>query len=389
MEVKFVIDSKKHFNSLFLLLCIVLWQPLYVSKIQAMDASISAAVAQQEPSLCEQVRDLAVYVQKNKARTAYALVPFLNFKAYGLSDAASASLQLFPKFQEVIYGKEDVTNQDIIRLIRNELAALNVPDHNKIPIKKKTGRFESAYESIIVHPTNKIIYVDEDFLKRQDSQLREFIIKTALKHYLNGTFGKVSLMQLSFAIASMKVMPKAQSFLKKLVRDGARSFFAQPTDGTDSVSEGSFMHKVGGFAVNMAVTAGTLWAWNKAKNATLKGYIGHVQGGFDRQVADKARAKQLLGAVAKDAQELTRSGIDERMQHDALQERLNLYIEDELSAEWAGLMASYGQNEANLLGLVCKFDDFFRKVPKSDTRKRQAAAIIKELVARYSPTLAT
>ena len=329
----------------------------------------------------------------NKEITGALLSNVLNMKYYGLSTVASSGLQLVPQFQQVWYGNEEVQG-DIVELIRAELKNLKIPDWETLPIRKKKGNFSVqglSFNALIVHPTNKCIYVDEQFLRAQNPEMRTFIIKTALRHYLNGTFRKISLAQLTFAGIGMYVIPKANEFIKNVVHRGIDNLLSRFED-SDTVDNSQALVPISqssGYlkgllpdvsirgVLNMVVTMGTLWAWNKAQDAALNTYVRSKQKGYDKKEVgnDKKKAQRLVGALATHAKNNSQ---DHRP--DPLQERVCALIEDELSEEWNQLKSEYN-NRDNLQknkieGLIGKLTIFFHKLPQSDPRKDEAQDMI-------------
>ena len=232
-----------------------------------------------------------------------------------LNGASMRSFEMFSKkTQDQLYGSQDPNAKvakSIIDLINEVINEMGGEFPKEVDVKKMSKdkvsqtkdvpyTIAEEYRFIGIAPTNKTLYIDEDYFKEnildKTKLAQKLIIRTALKHYLNGTYSIVrsfrfltsSLAATSAGYVSKYVFGK----LSDLARKAACSYFGPSESDTSDLEWNPIevFKNIGFFAAKTVI--GTiifqqLYKKTNVLNWPTQKYLKYKTNKFDNESVEK------------------------------------------------------------------------------------------------------
>jgi hypothetical protein len=127
---------------------------------------------------------------------ALTISPLFFSNAGSLIPLAQGALELSSQsMQNSKFGRENVSEK-LLDLVSDVMTELKLSEHIKIIVKKMNPQsvcmIAQEYQFVGVHPTNGTLYLDEEYLKTQTPEDQKTLIKSALLHYMNNSYTKLT-----------------------------------------------------------------------------------------------------------------------------------------------------------------------------------------------------
>ncbi|MEX0940465.1 MAG: hypothetical protein WDZ41_03835 [Candidatus Babeliales bacterium] len=311
------------------------------------------------------------------------------------ADFLDAGVQAFPIARDAAefcsqdlqykwYGNESVSPY-LETMIRNELKDLEVAEWKTLPIKKKknankkiegfAANFLSrisfqkghSYDALMIHPTNKCIFVDEEFMhawsqklrqecgEQKSEQIQKKFIKSALQHYTNNTYAKIGAVKTACIGIGAYVISKLTPLIAKTAYSLGQSALQNlgmnqenPEITTEPSSATNILKSLGNLIVTTTITSYLYKSLNEKTNNLTDQYVDGIQKEFDAANSElKNGLPYAVGVLKVNGEILSADKITNRIGQKS----------SEVDAKLNPLKTAWIQKRANLLDAYEKEKD--------------------------------